>query len=45
MIAKNRDVSLVVDATTGAPIEVLDVDPWIDDVLAAPMAGAPAPSN
>ncbi len=45
MIAKNRDVSLVVDATTGAPIEVLDVDPWIDDVLAAPAPDAPAASN
>jgi hypothetical protein len=29
MIAKNRDVSLVVDAQSGAPLEVLDVDPWI----------------
>jgi hypothetical protein len=29
MIAKNRDVSIVVDAATGAPLEVLDVDPWI----------------
>ena len=29
MIAKNRDVSMVVDAATGEPLEVLDVDPWI----------------
>jgi hypothetical protein len=29
MIAKNRDVSMIVDAATGAPLEVIDVDPWI----------------
>jgi hypothetical protein len=29
MIAKNRDVALVVDSQTGAPLEVLDADPWI----------------
>lgn len=29
MVAKNRDVSMIVDASTGAPLEVLDVDPWI----------------
>lgn len=29
MIAKNRDVSMIVDAKTGEPLEVLDVDPWI----------------
>jgi hypothetical protein len=36
LIAKNRDVSVIVDATTGSPIDVIDVDPWID-------AAAPAP--
>jgi hypothetical protein len=29
MRAKNRDVSLVVDATTGEPLDVIAVDPWI----------------
>jgi hypothetical protein len=29
MIAKNRDVALLVDATTGSPLDVVDVDPWI----------------
>lgn len=29
MVAKNRDVSMIVDASTGAPLEILDVDPWI----------------
>jgi hypothetical protein len=32
MVAKNRDVSAVVDAQTGALLDVLDVDPWIDNV-------------
>lgn len=31
MIAKNRDVSLIIDIASGAPLEVLDVDPWIED--------------
>jgi hypothetical protein len=29
MIAKNRDVSMVVATTTGEPLEVIDIDPWI----------------
>ena len=29
MIAKNRDVSAVVDAHTGELLEIIDVDPWI----------------
>ena len=29
MVAKNRDVTMIVDATTGEPLEVLDVDPWV----------------
>jgi hypothetical protein len=29
MLAKNRDVSLVVDAATGEPLDVIAVDPWI----------------
>jgi hypothetical protein len=45
MIAKNRDVTLVVDAQTGAPLEVLDVDPWIGDVPSADPAGAPPPAR
>jgi hypothetical protein len=28
LIAKNRDVAFVVDAETGAPLDVIDVDPW-----------------
>jgi len=35
LIAKNRDVSVIIDAATGVPIDVVDVDPWI--------SGAPAP--
>lgn len=29
MVAKNRDVTMVVSAATGEPLEVIDVDPWI----------------
>ena len=29
MVAKNRDVTMIVDAATGEPLEVVDVDPWI----------------
>jgi hypothetical protein len=29
MTAKNRDVSVIVDATAGELLEVIDVDPWI----------------
>ncbi len=29
MEARNRDVTMIVDATTGEPLEVIDVDPWI----------------
>lgn len=28
LVAKNRDVAFVVDAETGAPLDVIDVDPW-----------------
>ncbi len=28
LMAKNRDVAFVVDSETGAPLDVLDVDPW-----------------
>jgi hypothetical protein len=46
MIAKNRDVTLVVDATTAAPLEVLDVDPWIEGTVPpAPPATQPPASN
>jgi hypothetical protein len=31
LIARNRDLSFIVDMTSGAPLEVLDVDPWLDD--------------
>lgn len=29
MVAKNRDVTMIVAAATGEPLEVIDVDPWI----------------
>jgi hypothetical protein len=42
MIAKNRDVSLLVDSTTGSPLDVVDVDPWIAAAHAEePGSGAP----
>ena len=41
MIAKNRDVSAIVDAQTGALLDVLDVDPWIADT----QPGTAAPAN
>jgi hypothetical protein len=28
LIAKNRDLSFIIDATDGTPLDVLDVDPW-----------------
>jgi hypothetical protein len=28
LVAKNRDVAFIVDAETGAPLDVIDVDPW-----------------
>ena len=28
LLAKNRDLSVVIDRRTGMPVEVLDVDPW-----------------
>jgi hypothetical protein len=31
LVARNRDMSFVVDRTSGAPLEVLDVDPWPSD--------------
>jgi hypothetical protein len=30
MIAKNHDVAMIVDTATGLPLDVVDVDPWID---------------
>jgi hypothetical protein len=36
LAAKNRDLSVIVDSTTGAPFDVIDVDPWIDDPRPAP---------
>ena len=34
--AKNRDVAVIVDSATGAPIDVVDVDPWIDSAPPTP---------
>jgi hypothetical protein len=31
-----RPVSAIIDATTGAPIDVVDADPWIVGVTAPP---------
>ena len=35
LIARNRDLSFIVDVTSGAPLEVLDVDPWLDGAAGA----------
>ena len=44
LIARNRDLSFIVDVTSGAPLEVLDVDPWLDDgALRAPRQPAVQP--
>lgn len=29
LIAKNTDMSMIIDAASGMPLEVLDIDPWI----------------
>jgi hypothetical protein len=31
LIARNRDLSFIVDMTSGTPLDVLDVDPWLGD--------------
>jgi hypothetical protein len=36
LVAKNRDVSVIVGAATGAPIGVIDVDPWIESASPTP---------
>ena len=43
LIARNRDLSFIVDRTNGAPLEVLDVDPWVEDGKAAPGGAAASP--
>ncbi len=35
LVARNRDLSFIVDLTSGAPLEVLDVDPWVGDDASA----------
>jgi hypothetical protein len=42
LIARNRDLSFIVDLTSGAPLEVLDVDPWIGDAGARAAPATPA---
>jgi hypothetical protein len=42
LIARNRDLSFVVDVQSGAPLEALDVDPWIGDDEARMTPAAPA---
>ena len=39
LLARNRDLSFIVDVSSGAPLEVLDVDPWTGDHASR---GAPA---
>jgi hypothetical protein len=46
LLGRNRDLSFIVDVTSGAPLEVLDVDPWPADsgsrsAQAAPPAAQP----
>lgn len=43
LIARNRDLSFIVDRITGAPLDVLDIDPWIGDAQAPPAAPAGQP--
>jgi hypothetical protein len=47
LIARNRDLSFIVDVTSGAPLEVLDVDPWggDDSSRSAPAAQPAAPAQ
>ena len=47
LIARNRDLSFIVDATSGVPLEVLDVDPWLgdDSSRSAPAALSAAPTS
>jgi hypothetical protein len=40
LVARNRDLTFIVDVTSGAPLEVLDVDPWLE--ADAPQSDAPA---
>ena len=42
LIARNRDLSFIVDVRSGAPLEVIDVDPWIGDAGAQAAPAAPA---
>jgi hypothetical protein len=42
LIARNRDLSFIVDRSSGAPLEVLDIDPWIGDPGVEATPGAPA---
>lgn len=45
LIARNRDLSFIVDVSSGAPLDVLDVDPWIGDAGARGAPAAPAPQR
>jgi hypothetical protein len=40
LVARNRDFAFIIDVTNGAPLEVLDVDPWpeVDTPRSAPAA-------
>ena len=35
LIARNRDLSFIVDRASGTPLEALDVDPWVEDTSGA----------
>jgi hypothetical protein len=43
LIARNRDLSFIVDMTSGAPLEVLDVDPWLEADASGAQGGAGEP--
>jgi hypothetical protein len=45
LAAHNRDLSFIVDRTSGAPIEVLDVDPWIENAAVVPAVPAVSPES
>lgn len=45
LIAKNRDVAFIVDAETGAPLDVLDVDPWGSESDQSSNAASERPTN
>jgi hypothetical protein len=43
LIARNRDLSFIVDMTSGALLDVLDVDPWLESGASEGQGGAGEP--